>query len=112
MHVIFRVSECLDDHVLHGIRPNVITFGEDTRNDGVLDQGAMASKVMTTIVSAATLNPRRSQVNYPPFGQIQIISGDLYIQRSSKRLPELFRDTMDTPDSFLVSVPAEMFAFR
>ena len=32
-------------------------------------------------VSGATLHLRRSQVTYPPLGQIQIISGDLYIPR-------------------------------
>ena len=42
-----------------------------------------------SIVSAATLNPRRSQVNYPRLGQIYIISGDLY----NRRIPNFYRNS-------------------
>ena len=41
------------------------------------------------VVSAATLNPRRVQVNYPPLGQIWIISGDLY----NRRPPNFYRNS-------------------
>ena len=39
--------------------------------------------------SATTLNPRRSLVKYPPLGQIEIVSGDLYIRRP----PNFYRNT-------------------
>ena len=38
-------SECLVDHLLHGICPNVMTLGR-TKKGGFLDQGGMASKVL------------------------------------------------------------------
>ena len=38
-------------------------------------------------LSAATLKPQRSQVNYPPLGQIQLITGDLYIRRPHNFYP-------------------------
>ena len=37
------LSECLVDHLLHGICPNVMTLGEPTRNGGFLDQGGMTA---------------------------------------------------------------------
>ena len=55
---------------------------------------------------------RSIQVNAPPFSQIQLISGHLHLGRLPKCLPEQFLYIMDTPDSILVSVAAEMVAFR
>ena len=46
MPVVTSASECLVDHLLDGICPNVMTFGEPTMSGGFLDQGGMASKVM------------------------------------------------------------------
>ena len=55
---------------------------------------------------------RSIQVNAPPFSQIQLSSGHLHMGGLPKFLPEQFLYIMDTPDSILVSVAAEMVAFR
>ena len=55
---------------------------------------------------------RSIQVNAPPFSQIQLISGHLHMGRLRKFVAEQFLYTMDTPDSIVVSVAAEMVAFR
>ena len=39
-------SVCFVDHVLHGDCPDVMTFGEPTKNGGLLHQGGMTSKVL------------------------------------------------------------------
>ena len=39
-------GECLADHVLHGLCPNVMTFWEPTRSGGFLEQGKMARNVL------------------------------------------------------------------
>ena len=46
MPVVTSVSECLVDHVLHAILPNIMTFGEPARSGGFLDEGGKASQVM------------------------------------------------------------------
>ena len=55
---------------------------------------------------------RSIQVNAPPFSQIQLSSGHLHMGTLPKFLPEQFLYIMDTPDSILVSVAAEMVAFQ
>ena len=66
-------------------------------------------------VSAATLHPHRSEVNS---GQCTPIQPDSAHFRTFKYgsfpkfLPEQFLYIMDTPDSILVSVAAEMVAFQ
>ena len=55
---------------------------------------------------------RSIQINAPPFRQIQLISVNLHIGGAPKFLLEQFLYIMDTPDSILVSVAAEMVAFR
>ena len=55
---------------------------------------------------------RSIQVNAPPFSQIQLSFGHLHMGRLPKLLPEQFLYIMDTPDSILVSVAAEMVAFQ
>ena len=67
------------------------------------------------LVSAANLHPRRSEVNS---GQCTPIQADSAHFRTftygsiPKFLPEQFLYIMDTPDSILVSVAAEVVAFR
>ena len=39
MPVVSSLSEHLSEHVLHGMCPKVMTFGEPTRNGGFLDHG-------------------------------------------------------------------------
>ena len=46
MLVDSSVGECLVDHVLHGICPNAMTFGEPAMSCGCLDQRGMTSKVL------------------------------------------------------------------
>ena len=55
---------------------------------------------------------RSIHVNAPPFGQIQLISGHSLLGRLPKFSSGQFRCIMDTPDSILVSVAAEMVTFR
>ena len=55
---------------------------------------------------------RSIQVNAPLFRQIQLSSGHLHMGRLPKLLPEQFLYIMDTRDSNLVSVAAEMVAFQ
>ena len=55
---------------------------------------------------------RSIQVIAPPFSQIQLISGHLHMGRLTKFLPEQFLYIMDTPDSILGSVAAEMGTFQ
>ena len=55
---------------------------------------------------------RSIQVNASPFSQIQLISGHLHMGRLPNFLPEQFLYIMETPDSILVSVAAEMVAFQ
>ena len=52
------------------------------------------------------------QVNAPSFSQIQLISGHLHLGMLPKFIPGQFLYFMDTPDSNLVSVAAELVAFR
>ena len=82
------------------------------RTDAFVDPVTQPSVFLEGIVSAATLHPRRSQVNYSPLSQIQIISRNLCIWRPPKFLPELVSYIMDTPDSFLVSVLVDTVALR
>ena len=66
-------------------------------------------------VSAATLHPRRSEVNSGQCTPIQPDSAHVCTFTYSgapKFLPEQFLYIMDTPDSILVSVAAEMVAFQ
>ena len=66
-------------------------------------------------VSAATLNLRRSEVNSGQCTPIQPDSaqfGTFTYWGAPKFLPEQFLYIMDTPDSILVSVAAEMVAFQ
>ena len=65
MPVVSSVSECLVDHVLHGICPNMMTFGEPTRNGGFLDQGGMASKVMKDKVCPPSLGTSVPTIRSP-----------------------------------------------
>ena len=65
MAVVSCVSECLVDHVLHGICSNVMTLRQPTRNCGFLDQGAMASKVMRDKVCPPSLGTSVSTVRTP-----------------------------------------------
>ena len=39
-------SECIVDQVLHGLCPNVMTFGEAPKSGGFLHQTGMASNVL------------------------------------------------------------------
>ena len=55
---------------------------------------------------------RSIHVNAPPFSQIELISGHLLLGGLPKFLPEQFLFIMDTPDSILVSVAADMVGFR
>ena len=55
---------------------------------------------------------RSIQVNATPFSQSQLVSGHLHMGRLPKFLPQQFLYIMDTPDSILVSVAAEMVAYR
>ena len=55
---------------------------------------------------------RSIQVKEPPFSQIQLSSGHLHVGRLPKFLSEQFLYILDTPDSILVSVAAEMVAFQ
>ena len=55
---------------------------------------------------------RSIQVNAPPFSQIQLFSGHLHMGSLPKCFPDQFLYIMDTPDSILVSIAAEMVAFR
>ena len=67
------------------------------------------------IVSAATLHPRRSEVNSGQCTPIQPDSAHFWTFTYGslhKILPEPFLYIMDTPDSILVSVAAEMVAFQ
>ena len=66
-------------------------------------------------VSAATLNPRRFQVNAGQCTPIQPDSahfGMITYEGAPKFLLKQFLYIMDTPDSILVSVAAEIVAFR
>ena len=66
-------------------------------------------------VSAATLHPRRSEVNSGQCTPIQPDSAHFWTFTYGslpKFLPEQFLYIMDTPDSILVSVAAEMVAFQ
>ena len=65
MPVVTSVTECLVDHVLHGICPNVMTFGEPTRNGGFLNQGGMTSKVMRDKVCPPSLGTSVPTVRTP-----------------------------------------------
>ena len=55
---------------------------------------------------------RSIQVNAPPFSQIQLISGHLHLGRLPKFLLEQFLYIIDTANSILVSIAAEMVASR
>ena len=55
MPMVSTVNGCFVDHVLHGMCPNVLTFGEPRRNGGFLDQGGMASMVTIDKVCAPSL---------------------------------------------------------
>ena len=66
-------------------------------------------------VSAATLHPRRSEVNSGQCTPIQSDSAHFRTfthGRLPKFLPEQFLYIIDTPDSIPVSVAAEMVAFQ
>ena len=58
-------SECIVDHALHGLCPNVMTFGEPTRSSGFLHQGGMASKVLKDKVCPPSLATRVPTVGTP-----------------------------------------------
>ena len=58
-------SECLIDHGLHGICPNVMTFGEPTRSVGFLDQGGTTTKVMRDRLCPPSLETRVPTVQTP-----------------------------------------------
>ena len=78
---------------------------------------SLRPKYMPTqrIVSAATLHPRRSEVNSGQCTPIQPDSAHFWTFTYGclpKFLPKQFLYIMDTPDSILVSVAAEMVAFE